>query len=135
MTSKPTPPINKPDAGIYRIPCSDCEKAYFGETSRSLDKRVYEHKRAIKTGDSKNAIFTHMHKYQHRPNFSNSHIIKYIHNRRQRQIVESAIISVANTVTQRPGFYCIAHSIAQNICYEQKLKINLNLNLTPENPV
>ena len=31
-------------AGIYSIPCKDCNKHYIVETLRNLEKRIYEHK-------------------------------------------------------------------------------------------
>ena len=32
---------------VYRIPCSECPKAYVGQTGRSLMQRVKEHSRAL----------------------------------------------------------------------------------------
>ena len=31
-------------AGIYSIPCKDCNKHYIGITQKNLEKRMYEHK-------------------------------------------------------------------------------------------
>ena len=35
---------------VYEIPCQDCEKVYIGETGRSLQKRMTEHKAAVRRG-------------------------------------------------------------------------------------
>ena len=44
---------------VYRIPCRDCEAGYIGETGRSLQKRITEHKYAVKTNDRRNGIAVH----------------------------------------------------------------------------
>lgn len=41
--------INK--SGIYQIKCSDCNKSYIGQTSRSFKKRFQEHIQALKSGN------------------------------------------------------------------------------------
>ena len=40
---------------VYSIPC-ECGKEYIGETGRTLTQRMSEHKRAVKNGDSNNAL-------------------------------------------------------------------------------
>ena len=44
---------------VYRVPCQDCDGAYIGETGRSLQKRLTEHKYAVRTNDRKNGIAVH----------------------------------------------------------------------------
>ena len=41
---------------IYEVPCKDCECGYIGETSRTLEKRLSEHKNGVKEHDTKNGI-------------------------------------------------------------------------------
>ena len=41
---------------VYEVPCQDCECVYTGETSRTLEKRLSEHKNAVKKHDSNNGI-------------------------------------------------------------------------------
>ena len=38
---------------MYEIPSLDCYRKYVDETSRSLDKRIYKHKRDFKRADMK----------------------------------------------------------------------------------
>ena len=33
---------------IYEVPCKDCQCVYIGETGRTLEKRLSEHKNAVK---------------------------------------------------------------------------------------
>ena len=43
---------------VYKIPCKDCEKVYIGETGRN-QKRLVEHKAAVRRWDTKNGIAVH----------------------------------------------------------------------------
>lgn len=40
---------------VSQIPCKQCEEACIGETGRPLKIRIIKHKRAVSTGDVKNA--------------------------------------------------------------------------------
>ena len=44
---------------VYQIPCAQCDVVYIGETGRPLKTRISEHKRAVATGDVRNANATH----------------------------------------------------------------------------
>ena len=37
---------------VYRIPCRTCTKVYIGQTGRTLEHRVKEHRRALVSGQS-----------------------------------------------------------------------------------
>ena len=51
-------PKNEKNTGVYAIPCKVCPNtAYVGETGRDLEKRKYEHRRDIRVGNDKSAIF------------------------------------------------------------------------------
>ena len=61
--------------GIYSIPGKDCNKHYIGETQCNLQKRIYKHKRSIKTNNERNALFlphvrahTHIQFFPSNPN-------------------------------------------------------------------
>ena len=43
--------MNKKTAVIYKIPCGQCDRVYIGQTSRTLEQRIKEHKRALKNFD------------------------------------------------------------------------------------
>ena len=113
------------DACVYRIPCSNkyCKRAYIGETSRSLKMRLYEHEQALKNDDTRNALTQHRNEADHNPSFSKAHILKHIHNTRQRQILESSAIATERCIRQRPGNFHLAKNIAHLIFKEHKIII------------
>ena len=37
--------------GVYRIDCKDCDQMYFGETGRTLNKRIKEHRKDVRSID------------------------------------------------------------------------------------
>ena len=41
---------------LYQVPCVDSNCMYIGETGRTLEKRLSEHRGAVKRNDSKNRI-------------------------------------------------------------------------------
>ena len=50
---------------VYEVPCRDCDSVYIGETSRTLEKRLSEHKNAVKKHDTNNGIAVHAWNLQH----------------------------------------------------------------------
>ena len=118
--------ISTEEACVYQIPCSKCSRCYVGETSRPIQKRIYEHRRAIITGDTTNALAMHSHHHKHTPDFDSARILKYVHDKRARQILESSIISTHFTIKQRPGFYNIARNLALRITQENRVQINID---------
>ena len=62
-------PSTKKKGVIYEIPCKDCPRVYIGETGRTLEKRLSEHKAAVKKNDPKNGIAVHAWANQHQVNW------------------------------------------------------------------
>ena len=83
LIKKPIPSPIPIDGNIYRVPCLDCGKSYIGESARPLKTRLKEHKKDIRDGDTKNAIFNHVNKTKHRPNFKDAHSLKFTHDTRK----------------------------------------------------
>ena len=50
---------------IYEVPCKDCQCVYIGETGRTMEKRLSEHKNAVMKNDTKNGIAVHSWTKQH----------------------------------------------------------------------
>ena len=44
-------PANRRKGVIYSIPCAECPRTYIGQTGRSLDHRLCEHRQALKNRD------------------------------------------------------------------------------------
>ena len=51
MHLKDPTPLRQRTGVVYRIPCSSCEKVYIGQTGRTLDHRLKEHRRALTSGN------------------------------------------------------------------------------------
>ena len=61
---------------VYKIPCSDCNAVYIGESKIYFDQRSKEHVRAVKNGDvDKNEIADHSWKLDHKFDWENKIII------------------------------------------------------------
>ena len=75
--------------GIYIIPCIDCTQVYVGETGRSLDIRVVEHKRACRLGYENSAVANHTLNIGHRINFNKAAIICQNNNISHRRVLWS----------------------------------------------
>lgn len=78
---------------IYKIPCSQCEGVYIGQTSRYLKTRISEHKRSIKphvllNSNSKTALAEHFERYQHPFTFEDTEILSRQSNYKKRLISE-----------------------------------------------
>ena len=120
-----TPPS---EAGIYKVPCRQCDSFYIGETSRCLKKRIYEHRRALVLDNQLNALVQHRNLMQHNPDLSKAQIIKYARNPQIRKCLEAAIISTCCTIPQRPGSFQIAPILARLITAEHKITPHLSNN-------
>ena len=74
---------------------------YIGQTSRTLQLRLYEHRRALRLADPNNALVTHRNSLNHNFSFKKAHAIKYIHSSPKRKLIESALISQYKTIEQK----------------------------------
>ena len=89
---------NKPkqniEAGVYEVPCKEpnCEKSYYGETGRSIDIRMKEHRNDIRRGNNQNALFNHMETSNHCIDFDSKKLVFPSEDYIERRIVESCLI-------------------------------------------
>ncbi len=87
------------------IPCS-CGSPYIGETGRSLQVRITEHKRAVRIGDPKNAISIHANSTGHAIDWNNSEVIAYKKSLPRWKFREAAIIHrTANNINTVSGSF------------------------------
>ena len=106
-------PNNENKVGVYSIPCKVCpDTSYVGETGRSLEKRVYEHKRDIRVANEKSALFCHVRDYQHLMNFEEAKLLYSSDDYLKRRIVESALISTTKNINLSQGHFAFNNVIA-----------------------
>ena len=73
---------------VYKIPCKDCEKVYIGETGRNLQKRMAEHKGAVRRGDTSNGVPVHAWRHQHRVNWEEASVLVQEHSYWRRRVLK-----------------------------------------------
>ena len=82
------------------VPCTQCDKVYIGETGRTLKIRISEHKRAVATGDARNANATHWMETCHSMDWSAATVVDRSSRWRERKIKESVYIRARITYVQ-----------------------------------
>ena len=92
----------RPNKLVYKIPWADCEFVYVGQTKRDLKSCVAEHKRAVKNAKpEKSALCEHLMLFDHRINWEESTVLKYVNSYRRRLIAESWFINAHTNVINR----------------------------------
>ena len=87
---------------VYEIPCANCNHVYIGQTQRSLQSRLKEHKRYLKKHDSHNsALVTHVEHFDHKININNATIITQEQDWTKRCFLESWHINERSDVMNR----------------------------------
>ena len=66
MKVKDPTDIKTRTGAIYKVTCAECPATYVGETGRTLDCRIKEHKRATEKKDVANKIAVHQTETKHR---------------------------------------------------------------------
>ena len=61
---------------VYKVDCS-CGSTYIGETCRTLDVRLKEHKRAVKSNQSTNGIAVHADKTGHDIQWDSAQVLEH----------------------------------------------------------
>ena len=74
---------------VYKIPCSNCDKCYIGETNREKSTRMKEHKKDIRNSSESSHVAKHANKEKHSFEFENVEILSLESNWRRRIIKES----------------------------------------------
>ena len=85
------------EACIYSIPCLGCPKTYVGETGKSIDVRIKQHKQKYNQADEQNAMFMHSWNTDHRIDWENAKEIKKCSNSQQRKLLEAKYIQERDT--------------------------------------
>ncbi|XP_069982210.1 uncharacterized protein [Penaeus vannamei] len=85
-------PRNNPNSAVYRIPCTSCDNAYFGETGRGFNTRVNEHRADVLHHRTSNAMVIHVDEAGHLPNWKEAGIIHEGLSKHRRIVMEAVYI-------------------------------------------
>ena len=97
-------PVSIKHVGVYTIPCADCpDNVYIGETGRSVEQRVHEHKLDVRRQANTSSIYTHINTHNHTIDFNNHKIIYKSNNYLERRVVESSLINIKNNFNLSEG--------------------------------
>ena len=121
--------LNK-EAGVYQIPCKDitCGRSYFGETGRSLNIRINEHKNEIRKGNDLNALFHHMESTNHAIDFQKKELLFCSEDYIERRIVESCLIDSRSNFNISSGHFKINKFLNKVILKDVDKKIAKTVN-------
>ena len=78
---------------VHEVPCLDCNSKYIGETGRNLQRRLIEHKAAVRKGNRKNGIAVHLQDNDHRVDWEAARVIGQEPHYWRRRILEALHIS------------------------------------------
>jgi hypothetical protein len=112
--------VNKPSnensaGGVYRVPCKMCNKFYIGETIKTLETRLKQHKYAVRTANNNNAIFRHMQDEDHQIDWDSSSFLFKSNKKDILQMVESILITKIPNFNLSPGFYTVPENLRESI--------------------
>ena len=82
-------PLRQRTGVVYWIPCSSCEKVYIGQTGRTLDHRLKEHRRALISGNvQQSAVAEHATNEMHDIDWEKAEVVDCHPHYRQRCALE-----------------------------------------------
>ena len=110
------------------IPCRDCDKVYFGESGRSWEVRLTEHKRDVKNYDTSNATFNHIIDNDHRINWNGAKLLYKANNYYIRRVVESSLINNYPNFNLSQGHFKF-HKALQNCILKATGLLDIRYNL------
>ena len=92
-------------AGVYSVPCENCNLVYIGETGRDWEIRIKEHKYAFRSCNVNNAIFYHASENNHRILWDESKLLFKCNNFKKRRMVESVLIDKTDNFNLSKGCF------------------------------
>jgi hypothetical protein len=99
--------VSKEDTSncVYRVPCSECNASYVGETMRRFNSRLTEHKAAVRNGNhAYSALAEHAVNDLHPPDWEAASILEKEPNFRSRRFKEAVhILNQQNTLNRNEG--------------------------------
>ena len=86
-------PMNESNI-VYKIPCNNCNSFYIGQSGKELNKRITQHRYAVRSGQLSSSLFVHMNENSHAIKWSSSDVVIRSNDFITRNILESAIIKL-----------------------------------------
>ena len=108
MKVKSTRPDELKKGVVYEVPCADCECVYIGETGRSLEMRLKEHRYAVKTKDSRNGIAVHADTHNHEVDWQAAKVLMFEEHLTKRKVLESLHINKQTNTTNLDNGYTLS---------------------------
>ena len=95
----------------------DCDRFYIGQTGKSLDIRIKQHKYSVRTCQTSNALFVHRADLDHVIDWESASTIKYNKSTLERNIIESSLIqnNFNNNLNLSTGMYSLDNFILRRI--------------------
>ena len=85
---------------VYEIPCEDCALTYVGETMRTLNDRIKEHRWHLEKGDIlKSAVAEHFGINDHNIQFNETKVIDFAPRTISCHVIEALHISLRRDLT------------------------------------
>ena len=83
-------PEQERSCAVYRIPCTNCPRAYKGQTSRTLAQRIKEHQRSVRYSDIATSVLAeHSNSTGHPIQWDEVHVIDTRPHTSRRCLLES----------------------------------------------
>ena len=117
-------------AGCYSFKCSNCELRYIGQTGRSVETRVREHKQNLRLGREGSAVWQHFAQSGHDINFNSNQCLFKSTNLSNRLVVESALIKEIPNFNNTSGTCSVDNLSSRIILSSNKFLKNSLSNLT-----
>ena len=103
---------------MYKVDCKNCPKFNIGETGRSLNTRMNEHKNDVKNNKASSGIAQHVNLTNHEFDFDNVSLITPNSNISKRHVIESSLIikNKSNCVNLNNGFVVLDNFASNLVC-------------------
>lgn len=108
MKVKSTRPDDRKKGVVYEVPCADCNCVYVGETGRSLEMRLKEHRYAVKTMDTNNGVAVHAWTNDHHVNWEAAKVITVEQHQTKRKVLESLHIKKQSDTSNLDSGYTLS---------------------------
>lgn len=114
---------------VYKIPCTDCQLSYIGQTSRNLKSRITSHKSDIRLNKKTCALAEHALVGNHTPNYEEASILDSHTSTYKRNFLEMARIAQDNSCMNKRSDISNLSQI-----YTYLLEIDRKNNKSPNQP-